>query len=781
MVPTVVLTKSKVVLITAVRPVTTAVPKTNVARPRHAKTIVTKPYSPPRRHINHSPSPKISNFLPKITAAKAPMGNPHHALKDKGVIDSGCSRHITGNMSYLSDFEELNSGYVAFGGNPKGELEDITYSDDQEDVGAEADLTNLETTITRGKIDQTLFIKTQQGDILLVQIYVDDIIFGSTNKDLCKAFEKLMKDKFQISSMGELTFFLGPQVKQKPNGIFISQDKYVAEIIRKFGLTDGKSASTPINTEKPLLKDPDGEDVDLDTYRSMIGSLMYFTSSRPYIMFAVNEVTRLQSLVDKKKVVITEATIRDALQLANPEGKGFYVADTPLFEGMLVTQEVGKGATGVNVEDVLGAGVATKGVAAESAASVADDDINAADDEPSIPSPTPPTQSPPPSQNIPSTSQDTEMLMDLLHTLLDTCTTLTRRVENLEKDKIAQALEINELKQRVKKLEIKNKLKVFKLRRLKKVGTTQRIDTSDDTIIDDCSYLGEASATITAADTLIPPATITAATSTLTITLSAAKKRKGVVIRDPEKTFTLSTIIHTEPKSKDKGKGIMVHEPKPLKKKTQIEQEEAYARELEAELNNNIDWDEVLDEVKRKEKEDNAVMRYQALKRKPQTKAQPRKNMMIYLKNMVGFKMDYFRGMSYDDIRPIFEKYFNSNVAFLEKTKEQMDEEDSKALKRISESQENKAAKRQKLDEEVKELRRHLQIVPNNEDDVYTKATPLSLKVPIVDYEIYTEHNKPYYKIKRTDGSHQLYLSFLSILRNFDREDLEALWTLVKE
>nr|GEU66610.1 hypothetical protein [Tanacetum cinerariifolium] len=104
--------------------------------------------------------------------------------------------------------------------------------------------------------------------------------------DLCKSFEKLMKDKFQMSSMGELTFFLGLQVKQKRGGIFISQDKYVAEILRKFRLTEGKSASTPIDTNKPLLKDPDGEDVDVNTYRSMIGSLMYLTSSRPDIMFA---------------------------------------------------------------------------------------------------------------------------------------------------------------------------------------------------------------------------------------------------------------------------------------------------------------------------------------------------------------------------------------------------------------------------------------------------------------------------------------------------------------
>nr|GEZ28952.1 hypothetical protein [Tanacetum cinerariifolium] len=119
------------------------------------------------------------------------------------------------------------------------------------------------------------------------KVYVDDIIFGSTNKELCKASEKLMKDKFLISSMGELTFFLGLQVKQKVDGIFISQDKYVAKILRKFGLINGKLASTPIDIEKPLLKAPDGEDVDVHIYRSMIGSLTYLTLSRPDIMFVV--------------------------------------------------------------------------------------------------------------------------------------------------------------------------------------------------------------------------------------------------------------------------------------------------------------------------------------------------------------------------------------------------------------------------------------------------------------------------------------------------------------
>ncbi|GKE92860.1 putative ribonuclease H-like domain-containing protein [Tanacetum coccineum] len=139
----------------------------------------------------------------------------------------------------------------------------------------------------RGTIDKTLFIKRVKSDILLVQVYVDDIIFGSTNKELCTNFENLMHKKYQMSSMGELTFFLGLQVSQKENGIFIHQDKYVDEILKKFGFLNVKTATTPMDTSKPLLKDAEATDVDVHLYRSMIGSLMYLTASRLDIMFVV--------------------------------------------------------------------------------------------------------------------------------------------------------------------------------------------------------------------------------------------------------------------------------------------------------------------------------------------------------------------------------------------------------------------------------------------------------------------------------------------------------------
>ncbi|GJS66960.1 putative ribonuclease H-like domain-containing protein [Tanacetum coccineum] len=145
----------------------------------------------------------------------------------------------------------------------------------------------------RGTIDKTLFIKKKKSDIMLVQVYVDDIIFGSTKKSMCTEFEDCMHKRFQMSSMGELTFFLGLQVKQQPDGIFISQDKYVADILKNFDFWSIRIATTPIESNKPLVKDEDGVDV-VHVYVSMIGSLMYLTTSRPDIIFVVCACARFQ-------------------------------------------------------------------------------------------------------------------------------------------------------------------------------------------------------------------------------------------------------------------------------------------------------------------------------------------------------------------------------------------------------------------------------------------------------------------------------------------------------
>nr|GEV37017.1 hypothetical protein [Tanacetum cinerariifolium] len=529
-VPTTVLTRSKLVPLTVVRPVTTSVSSNNVIRPRPAKTVGTKPHLPPRKTTNRRPSPPASNFPLKVILLRLLRlmllrGNPQHALKDKGVIYSGCLRHMTGNMSYLSDFEAINGGYVAFGVNPRsGKItskgttrtvplslliiftlrlnwfsmpvikeegidyeevfapvarieairlflayasfmgfmvyqmdvksafiyenieeeiyvyqppgfEDLDYPDKVYKVvkalyglhqaprpwyetlanyllenGFQSGKINQTLFIKKqegdillvqsGKINQTLFIKKQEGDILLVQVYVDDIIFGSSNKDLFKAFEKLMKDKFQMSSMGELTFFL-----------------------------DEKVASTPIDTDKPLLKDPDGEDVDVHTYSLMIGSLMYLTSSRLDIMFArmphlglwypkdspFNLVAysdsdyagasldrksttegcqflgcRLISWQCKKQTVVATSSSEAELIVTAVSskfllfGKGFFGVETPLFKGMLMPQQ----AADVVTDDVT------------------IDDVTAANAKPTPPSP-PPTTTPPQPQELPFTSQVT--------------------------------------------------------------------------------------------------------------------------------------------------------------------------------------------------------------------------------------------------------------------------------------------------------------------------------------------------------------------------------------
>nr|GEX58259.1 putative ribonuclease H-like domain-containing protein [Tanacetum cinerariifolium] len=482
----------------------------------------------------------------------------------------------------------------------------------------------LENGFQRGKIDQTLFIKKQKGDILLVQVYVDDIIFGSTNKELCKAFEKLMKDKFQMSSMGELTFFLGSQVKQKDNEIFISQDKYVAKILRKFGLTDGKLASTSIDTEKPLIKDPDGVNTprcDEDSLEIMELMVFFIPSWKKVIITedSIRQALRLDdadgidclpneeifaelarmgyekpACMSAKRTVwnefsysMTSAVIcldTDDLSFHNTKytspaltqkvfanmrriGKGFLRVETPLFDDMMVQQQV---------QDVA--------------------EVNAEDED------------------------DNE-----------TCATLTKKVANLEQDKIAQALEITKLKQRVKKLEKKRKTKHLGLKRLRKVeGKITELDANEDITLVDVDAEVEMDANIQGrmAESQDKVYNLDLQHSKKVLSMQDTDEAEPAEVEEvlevviaaklmTEETAVTSVIVHTEVKPKDKGKDILIKEPKPLKRQAQIKQDEAFARQLEAGLNANINWNKVIEQVKRKERQDNEVMRYQAVKRKP--------------------------------------------------------------------------------------------------------------------------------------------------------------------
>nr|GEW84455.1 hypothetical protein [Tanacetum cinerariifolium] len=156
-----------------------------------------------------------------------------------------------------------------------------------------------------------------RGDFILVQVYVDDIIFGSSNPQLCREFEALMHEKFQMSAMGELNFFLGLQVLQKKDGIFLSQDKYVGDILKKFGYSDVRSVNTPMDKENPWGRDGTGKDVDLHHYRSMIGSLMYLTTSRPNIMFAVCAYTIVATSTTEVEYVAAASCCGQVLWIQN--------------------------------------------------------------------------------------------------------------------------------------------------------------------------------------------------------------------------------------------------------------------------------------------------------------------------------------------------------------------------------------------------------------------------------------------------------------------------------
>ncbi|KAI3795109.1 hypothetical protein L1987_37754 [Smallanthus sonchifolius] len=186
----------------------------------------------------------------------------------------------------------------------------------------------LENDFVRGHIDSTLFTKKVGGEYLLVHIYVDDIIFGSTNEGLCKEFESIMKSKFEMSAVGELSFFLCIQVNQKEDGFFIHQSKYVKDILSRFKMEDCTPYDTPIPVNHKLISDPDGKEVDCRLYRAMIGSHMYLTASRPDIMFAVCNCSRFEAKPKESHLIAVKIIFRylkgkQRLGLWFPRGSNF--------------------------------------------------------------------------------------------------------------------------------------------------------------------------------------------------------------------------------------------------------------------------------------------------------------------------------------------------------------------------------------------------------------------------------------------------------------------------
>ncbi|GJZ83595.1 retrovirus-related pol polyprotein from transposon TNT 1-94 [Tanacetum coccineum] len=164
--------------------------------------------------------------------------------------------------------------------------------------------------LKQAPLDPTLFTRHAGNNILLVQIYVDDIIFASTNTAMCDEFANQMTNKFKMSMMGQMSFFLGLQISQSPRGIFINQSKYASEIVKKYGLNTTDSVDTPMIETKKLDEDLQGKPVDATLYRGMIGSLMYLTASRPDLNYDVCLCARYQAKPTKKHLQAVKRIFR---------------------------------------------------------------------------------------------------------------------------------------------------------------------------------------------------------------------------------------------------------------------------------------------------------------------------------------------------------------------------------------------------------------------------------------------------------------------------------------
>ncbi|GKB19326.1 retrovirus-related pol polyprotein from transposon TNT 1-94 [Tanacetum coccineum] len=181
-----------------------------------------------------------------------------------------------------------------------------------------------------GMVDNTLFTKKKSSNLIIVQIYVYDIIFGSTCQDICDEFTKIMHDEFEMSMMGKLNFFLGLKIKQMEDGIFFNQTKYIKEMLKKFGLKDSKPMKTPMSSDTKLTKDEKCESVDSTKYRGMICSLLYLTTSRPDIMFSVCLCARFQeapktSHLEAVKLIFRYIKGTTHLGLWYPKGTGIEI------------------------------------------------------------------------------------------------------------------------------------------------------------------------------------------------------------------------------------------------------------------------------------------------------------------------------------------------------------------------------------------------------------------------------------------------------------------------
>ncbi|GJU45533.1 hypothetical protein Tco_1202799 [Tanacetum coccineum] len=596
--------------------------------------------------------------------------------------------------------------------------------------------------------------------------------------EYCKeSLKKIPRKDSEMKDQEKEIMFKPATNTQKKDGIFISQDKYVVEILKKFRFTEVKTASTLMETQKPLLKDEDGKEVDVHMYRSMIGSLMYLTSSIPDIMFAVCACARYQVNLKvshlhaikrsfrkpKRKdtqvpqssdpmenvtdeavykelgdILVRAATIASSLE-AKQDSSNINKTQSKATPNEFGSQGTNSGG-GTRCQETMGDTIAQTRF--ENASKHSNDSLLA--------------------RGNTLRSDEDRLKIDELMAL---CITLQNRVLNLEKTKTTQDNEIASLKRRVKNLEKKSRPRTHKLKRLYKVGLTARVESSDDKeslgedaskqgriddidadeeitlvsvhdvnvsageeevveVINTAKLIIDAAKVSAAGDkvstasvaTIVSAATTTTATTVDDITLaqvleemkSTKPKKKGVVIQElGESTTTKSTPTISSQQSLDKGKGILIEPVEPIKKKdlirldeedalklqVEFDEEERLAREkAEKEKEANIalieTWDDIqakidadhqlaermqaqeqeelsikekatlFQQLLEKRRKHFAAKRAEEKRNKPPTKAQQRKIMCTYLKNMEGYKLNDLKLKDFDYIQEMFDRAF---------------------------------------------------------------------------------------------------------------------------
>nr|GEU44005.1 retrovirus-related Pol polyprotein from transposon TNT 1-94 [Tanacetum cinerariifolium] len=652
------LPKSKPVSVTTARPVSAAVPKIMVTKPRHAHYLNTKSNSIIRRHKTHSHSSKISNSSLKVTAVKASVvsavkgkkgkwGNPQYALKDNGVIDSGCSRHMAGNMSYLSNFQELNGGYVAFGGNPKdGKISDFKLPNENQvllRVPRENNMynVNLKDIVLFGDLT-CLFAKATIDESNLWHRRLGHINFKTINKLFCEL--KGIKKEFRVPRTPQQN-----GIAERKNRTLIEAAKtMLADLLLPIPFWVEVVNTACYVQNRVLVTKPQNKTL----YELLHGRTPSIDFMRPFsypvtILNTFDPLGKFEGKVDEGFLVGYSVNSK-AFRVFNSKTR---IVQETLHVNFLenMPNVAGTGPTWLFDIDSLTRTMNYQPVTAGNQSNPSIGFQEEFDAEK-------------------AGEKDTQQYM-----LFHVWSTGSSNPQNKEGDAAFDGKEHD-----VEKPESAvNHSPSTSAQSGRQDDMTKKKDKGKshveyftgnrDLYANSKDYSEDSSNNVSAASPIVPTAGQNY--SNITNPISAA---------GPSNTNTSPT-----------------HGKYSLQDASQM---------LEREDITYSDHENVGGEADFNNLEKSITFSPIPTTRINKDHPVARRNMMVYLKNTARFKFDYFKGMSYDDIRPIFEAKFNATMEFLLKSKEQMKEEESRAIAIINETPAQKATKMRRLNKEAKDF-----------------------------------------------------------------------------